>query len=277
MIEKNTKLKKIILTVIMVAFGLLNIFPFIFMISSSFKPLNQIFTYPIRIIPETFITSNYKALFSDQYMFVRWYANTIVAVVSIIVLKLFIVSLTAYVFAKIEFRGKEVLFLFLLSSMMIPPDAVIVPKYVIFKFLGITDTLWALILPAMFDVFFVFLLRQFFQSVPNSLSEAAIIDGCGHFRIYSQVIMPLSGPSVMTMILFTFIWAWNDYMNPYIFITSPEKTTISVGLKMFQIDNSVDYGLVMAAATLVLIPIIILFLAAQKHFIQGIATTGMKD
>lgn len=277
MIEKNTKLKKIILTVIMVAFGLLNIFPFIFMISSSFKPLNQIFTYPIRIIPETFITSNYKALFSDQYMFVRWYANTIVAVVSIIALKLFIVSLTAYVFAKIEFRGKEVLFLFLLSSMMIPPDAVIVPKYVIFKFLGITDTLWALILPAMFDVFFVFLLRQFFQSVPNSLSEAAIIDGCGHFRIYSQVIMPLSGPSVMTMILFTFIWAWNDYMNPYIFITSPEKTTISVGLKMFQIDNSVDYGLVMAAATLVLIPIIILFLAAQKHFIQGIATTGMKD
>lgn len=277
MIEKHQKTKKIFLTIIMLCFGLINIFPFLFMVSSSFKPLNQIFTYPIKLIPETFITSNYTELFSDQYMFIRWYMNTFIVVSSIIILKLFMVSITAYVFAKIKFRGKEILFLFLLSSMMIPPDAVIVPKYVIFKFLGITDTLWALILPAMFDVFFVFLLRQFFQNVPGSLSEAAIIDGCGHFRIYSGIIMPLSVPSIVTMILFTFIWAWNDYMNPYIFITSPQKQTISVGLKMFQINNSVDYGLLMAAAMLVLVPILIVFIFAQKYFVQGITTTGMKN
>ena len=277
MIEKNRQIKKIALTIIMVIFGILNIFPFIFMISSSFKPLNQIFTYPIKLIPETFITSNYTELFSSQYMFIRWYLNTIVMVVTIILLKLFIVSITAYAFSRLHFPGREILFLFLLSSMMIPPDSIIVPKYVLFKWFGITDSMWAIVLPAIFDVFFVFLLRQFFMSIPDSLSEAALIDGASHFRIYSTVVMPLSGPAITTMVMFTFIWAWNDYMNPYIFITSPEKQMISVGMKMFQINNSVDYGLLMAASTLVLVPVLIVFIFAQKHFVEGIATTGMKN
>ena len=277
MIERYAKPKKIILTVIMLFLGIANIFPFIFMLSSSFKPLNQIFIYPIKLIPETFITENYKALFDDQYMFIRWYANTIVMVVTIILLKLFIVSITAYAFSKLHFPGREVLFLFFLSSMMIPPDAIIVPKYIIFKWLGITDTMWAVVLPSIFDVFFVFLLRQFFMSIPDSLSEAALIDGANHFMIYRKVVLPLSGPAITTMIMFTFIWAWNDYMNPYIFITSPEKQMISVGMKMFQINNSVDYGLLMAAATLVLVPVMIVFMFAQRYFVEGIATTGIKS
>ena len=115
------------------------------------------------------------------------------------------------------------------------------------------------------------------MSIPGSLSEAALIDGSSHFRIYSTIVMPLSGPAITTMIMFTFIWAWNDYMNPYIFITTPEKQMISVGMKMFQINNSVDYGLLMAASTLVLVPVLIVFIFAQKHFVEGIATTGMKN
>ena len=160
---------------------------------------------------------------------------------------------------------------------MIPPDAVIVPKYVIFKAFGIVDSMWSIILPSIFDVFFVFMVRQFFLAIPETLSEAAIIDGCSHFKIYSRIILPLAKPAIVTMILFTFIWAWNDYMGPYIFITSPEKQMLSVGIKMFQVNNAVDYGLQMAAATLVLVPILIVFLFCQKYFIEGIATSGMKN
>ncbi len=261
----------------MAILGLINIFPFIFMLSSSFKPLNQIFEYPMRLIPKTFILTNYSDLFSSQYLFIRWYSNTAVMVVTLILLKILIVSITAYAFAKLEFPGKNIIFLILLSAMMIPNDAVLIPKYIIFKFLGITDTMWSIVLPGIFDVFFVFLLRQFYLSIPKTLSEAAVIDGCSHFSIYSKVIMPLAGPAIITMIMFTFIWAWNDYMAPYIFITTPEKQMISVGMKMFQVSNAVDYGLLMAASSLVLIPILILFVFAQKYFIQGVATSGMKN
>ena len=271
------KLPRIIWTIVLILLGLANIFPFIFMLSSSFKPLNQIFTYPIKLIPETFIWSNYTELFSEQYSFIRWYINTGVMVVTNIALKLFIVTITAYAFAKMRFKGRDTLFLVLLSSMMIPPDAVIIPKYVIFKSLHLTDTMWSLILPAIFDVFFVFMLRQAFISIPNELSEAAIIDGCGHFRIYSRIVLPMAGPSIATVIVFTFIWAWNDYMSPYIFISDPQKQMLSVGMKMFQVSNAVDYGLLMAGATLVLIPVLLVFVFAQRVFVQGIATSGMKN
>lgn len=271
------KLPKLIWTVVLVVLGLLNIFPFVFMLSSSFKPLNQIFTYPIQLIPETFIWTNYTELFSEQYSFIRWYINTGVMVATTITLKICIVSLTAYAFAKMRFKGRDALFLVLLSSMMIPPDAVIIPKYVLFKSMHLTDTMWSLVLPAIFDVFFVFVLRQAFISIPNELSEAAIIDGCGHFRIYSRIVLPMAGPSIATVVVFTFIWGWNDYMSPYIFITDPKKQMLSVGMKMFQVSNAVDYGLLMAGATLVLIPVLLVFVFAQRFFVQGIATSGMKN
>lgn len=274
---KKIKWGKIILTVLLFLFGVACIFPFVFMLSSSFKPLNEIFVYPIKLIPENFILTNYIEVFSEKYDFVRWYGNTLTMVILIIVLKIGIVTLTAYAFARLRFKGRDVLFLVLLSSMMIPPDAVIVPKYVIFKAFGIVDSMWSIILPSIFDVFFVFMVRQFFLAIPETLSEAAIIDGCSHFKIYSRIILPLAKPAIVTMVLFTFIWAWNDYMGPYIFITSPEKQMLSVGIKMFQVNNAVDYGLQMAAATLVLVPILIVFLFCQKYFIEGIATSGMKN
>ncbi len=275
--NKKRKFGKILLTAVLFLFGIACIFPFIFMLSSSFKPLNEIFVYPIKLIPEHFILSNYAEVFSEKYNFIQWYGNTLVMVFLIIILKIGIVTLTAYAFARLRFKGRDVLFLVLLSSMMIPPDAVIIPKYVIFKAFGIVDSMWSIILPSIFDVFFVFMVRQFFLAIPETLSEAAIIDGCSHFKIYSRIILPLAKPAIVTMILFTFIWAWNDYMGPYIFITSPEKQMLSVGIKMFQVNNAVDYGLQMAAATLVLVPILIVFLFCQKYFIEGIATSGMKN
>lgn len=274
--KKKDFYKKIILTVLMVLLGVINVFPFIFTLSSSFKPLNEIFVYPIKLIPDTFIWSNYTSLLSKEYNFMRWYGNTILRVTLTISMKFFIVSLTAYVFAKMQFKGKNVIFLTLLSSMMIPPEAMIIPKYIIFKNIHITNTIWSVVLPGVFDSYFVFMLRQFFMSIPDSLSEAGIIDGCGHFRIYSKIVLPLAKPAIVTMVLFTFIWGWNDYMNPYIFITDTNKQMLSVGIKLFQSGYSTNYGMQMAAAMLVLLPVLLVFLFTQKYFVEGVATSGMK-
>lgn len=273
---KKIPYKKILLTAVMLVIGIVNIFPFIFTLSASFKPLNEIFAYPVKLIPETFIVSNYRALFSEEFSFVRWYMNTILRVTLTIVLKFGVVSLTAYAFAKMRFRFKNVVFLIFLSSLMIPQEAMIIPKYVIFKNIGITNTIWSLVLPNMFDVFFVFMLRQFFLSIPRDLSEAGIIDGCSHLKIMKEIVLPLSKPALITMVLFTFIWGWNDYMNPYIFITDTSKQMLSVGIKLFQVGYAADYGMQMAAAVLVLLPVLIVFLFAQKYFVEGVATSGMK-
>ncbi|MCT4544298.1 MAG: carbohydrate ABC transporter permease [Vallitalea sp.] len=275
-VNKNKKIGKIVLSGILLIIGFLNIFPFLFMLSSSFKPLNQVFDYPIQLIPRTFIIQNYKNLFLPEYNFVRWYSNTTIMICVTILLKTLIVSMTAYAFARLKFKGRNVIFLIFLSAMMMPPDVTIIPKYAIFNMMNITDTMWSLVFPYTFDVFFVFLLRQFFISIPFSLSEAAIIDGCSHFKVFYKIILPLAKPALVTMIIFTFVWGWNDYMNPYIFISDTKKQMLSVGVELFTTAKATDYATQMAAATLILVPVLILFLFAQRFFIEGISTSGVK-
>ncbi|MEN6315593.1 MAG: carbohydrate ABC transporter permease [Clostridiaceae bacterium] len=265
-----------ILTAFLIIVGCINIFPFIFMVSSSFKPLNQIFEYPFRLIPGTFTMINYKGLFSEEYFFTRWYANTIVMVISTILLKSIVIIPAAYAFSRLKFRGRDKIFLVFLATLMIPGDVTLVPRYVVYKLLGITDSMWSLVLPNAFDIFFVFMLRQFFATIPFELTEAAIIDGCSHFKVLYRVILPNAKPAFLTMIIFTFIWGWNDYMGPYIFITDNKKQMLTVGIQMFQNGYAEDYGLQMAAAALAMVPVIILFLSAQKYFIEGVATSGIK-
>ena len=153
------------------------------------------------------------------------------------------------------------------------------PPYLIctiFKNLGILNTMWSLILPAAVDVYFVFLLRQAFVAVPDALSEAARIDGCGHFRIYRQIVLPLCGPQVSTMLLFSFVWSWNDYQGPYLYISDINKQMLSVGIKLFAAGQAQDYGAQMAGATLVLVPVIVAFLLCQKYFVEGITSGAVK-
>lgn len=271
------KVSKVILTIVMIIFGLICIFPFIFMISSSFKVSGEVMKFPFHLIPENFTMDNFKGLFNNgMYNFQKWYVNTIVMTATCIIVKIFFVSFTAYGFAKINFKGKDIIFLVLLSAMMIPSDIMILPRYIIFKNLHILDTMWALVLPSCVDVYFVFLLRQSFISIPDSISEAAKIDGCGHLRIYWQVIFPLAKPSIATMALFSFTWAWNDYMGPYLYISTMDKQMLSVGVKLFASGLIQDYGAQMAAATVVLVPVLVAFLFCQKFFIEGVASSGVK-
>ena len=274
--KKNNALKWA-LTIFMLIVGIICITPFIFMVSSSFKVSGEVMKFPWHLIPESPTIQNFIGLFTNGiYNFQKWYANTIVMTALTIIIKVFFVSFTAYGFAKINFKGKDVIFLVLLSAMMIPSDIMILPRYIIFKDLHILDTMWALILPSCVDVYFVFLLRQSFISIPESISEAAKIDGCGHMKIFWRIIFPLSKPAIATMALFSFTWSWNDYTGPYLYISTMDKQMLSVGIKLFASGLTQDYGAQMASATIVLIPIMIAFLFCQRFFIEGVASSGVK-
>lgn len=268
---------KWILTIVLLVLGLACIYPFFFMLSSSFKPSGDVLSTPLQLIPKNFTLMNFDTLFNNEfYDFFKWYGNTVVMTGLTLLLKLFVITITAYGFAKIKFPGRDGIFLVLLAALMIPSDIMIMPRYIIFKELHILNTMWSLILPAAVDVYFVFLLRQAFVAVPEALSEAARIDGCGQFTIYRRIIVPLCMPQISTMLLFSFVWSWNDYMGPYLYISDINKQMISVGIKLFASGQAQDYGAQMAGATLVLVPVIVAFFLCQKYFVEGITSGAVK-
>ena len=275
--QKKNKIFGWVITIVMLIVGLLCIYPFIFMVSSSFKVSGDVLQKPFQIIPDPATLENIKGLFrSDYYNFPKWYLNTVLMTGITIIIKLFLITYTAYGFSKIKFKGRDAIFLVLLVAMMIPADIMILPRYMIFKNLKLLNTMWAIIISSCVDVYFVFLLRQAFISIPESISEAAKIDGCNHFTIYARIITPLAKPSIATMILFSFVWTWNDYMSPYLYISDINKQMLSVGIKLFSVGQVQDYGAQMAAATLVLLPIIVVFLFCQRFFIENATSSGVK-
>ena len=275
--QKKNKIFGWVITIVMLIVGLLCIYPFIFMVSSSFKVSGDVLQKPFQIIPDPATLENIKGLFrSDYYNFPKWYLNTVLMTGITIIIKLFLITYTAYGFSKIKFKGRDAIFLVLLAAMMIPADIMILPRYMIFKNLKLLNSMWAIIIPSCVDVYFVFLLRQAFISIPESISEAAKIDGCNHFTIYARIITPLAKPSIATMILFSFVWTWNDYMSPYLYISDINKQMLSVGIKLFSAGQVQDYGSQMAAATLVLLPIIVVFLFCQRFFIENATSSGVK-
>lgn len=275
--RKKGKIGKIIATVAMLLYGIVAIYPFIFMVSSGFKPSGEVLATPLQLITPNASFMNYREIFSHEYFnFSCWYVNTFVMAGLTLILKYFVVTITAYGFSKIRFPGRDGIFLILLGALMIPSDIMIMPRYIIFKQLGILNTMWSLILPSTVDVYFVFLIRQAFVSVSDSISEAARIDGCGHFKIYRKIIMPLAKPAVATMLLFSFVWVWNDYMGPYLYISDLNKQMLSVGIRLFASGQVQDYGAQMAGATVVLVPIIILFFICQRYFVEGVTSGAVK-
>ena len=275
--RKERLTTKIALTVFLFVVGIGSLYPFFFMISSGFKPSGEVLGTPFLPITANSGIMNYVNLFSHPfYSFGRWFGNTVLMTGITLVFKYFIITFTAYGFSKIRFPGRDAIFLVLLGALMIPGDIMIMPRYIIFKQLGILNTMWSIILPSAIDVYFVFLLRQAFQGIPGSISEAARIDGCSHFRIYSKIVMPLAKPAVWTMLLFSFVWVWNDYMSPYLYISDVNKQMLSVGVKLFSSGQVQDYGVQMAAATIVLVPTVILFFFTQKFFVEGVTDGAVK-
>ncbi len=273
--KKKKRTSKIITTVVIGAFSLIFVLPLIWMISASLKPNYEIFNYPIRWIPNPPMVQNYITVWTDETMpFGLMYLNSLKIAVFTIIGKLIISAGAAYAFSKMRFPGKNFIFILFLASMMIPTQVTILPRFVLFKELGLYNTHASLILPALFDVSAIFLLRQFYSAVPIDLSESAVLDGASHFRIWAQIIVPLTKAPMASLAILALVTSWNDYFNPLIFIVSKNKYTVSLGINNYTADVYVNMGL--AASVSAILPILLLYIFCQKYFEQSIASSGIK-
>lgn len=273
---KGIRIYKLLLTLVMLFFGIVMVLPFIWMISTSFKSPSEVFAYPIRWLPSELRWDHHIKVWTGDKSFVSYYMNSLKVAFFGTAGAVFLSAFAAYGFSRIEFKGRDPLFLLYLSMMMVPPQVLFVPKFIMFEWAGIYNTHLALILPGMFTMFGVFLLRQFFLSIPHEISESAFIDGAGHVRIFFQLILPLSKPALATLAIIDFSWHWNDYENALVFLIDEKLYTVPLGLQNFILENNVDYNGMMAAATAGIVPMIIVFLLGQQFIVQGITHSAVK-
>lgn len=270
--------KAIIRTVIIGVIALIFLLPLFWMLSASVKLPADVMTYPVDWIPDEIQWNNYVRIWTDdQAPFTRLYWNSLVVTVISLVGQLLFASMAAYAFAKLQFRGKNLVFMMLLASMMIPTEATIIPQFMLFKTIGLYDSLTAIILPSWFNVTTIFLLRQFYMSLPDSLMEAAKIDGASHLKIWWTIYMPLTKSALVSAGILAFITTWNQYLQPLIMLVSEANYTIPLGIRFWLVDDAREYNMVMAAAASAIIPIIIVVTICQKHIVEGIATSGTKE
>ncbi|WP_178024457.1 carbohydrate ABC transporter permease [uncultured Paenibacillus sp.] len=272
----STSVTKIVTTCVMLLFGVLMVVPFLWMISTSFKTPAEVFEFPIKWIPAHFNWEHHIKVWTGENSFTHYYLNSLKISLISVTGAVLLSSLAAYGFARIEFKGRNAMFMVYLSMMMVPPQVLFVPKFIMFDWAGIYNTHWALILPGMFTIFGVFMMRQFFLTVPQEISEAAFIDGAGHFRIFFRLILPLAKPALATLAIIDFSWHWNDYENALVFLIDQDLFTVPLGLQNFILENTVDYNGMMAAATAGIIPMILVFLIGQKYIIQGVSSSAVK-
>jgi multiple sugar transport system permease protein len=250
--------------------------PLVFMVSTSLKAMRQITRFPPEWIPNPVIWGNWPGVFTYAPMHL-YFLNTMIIVVPTIIGATFISSLTGYAFARLRAPGRNFMFTLVLATLMLPSVVTLVPTYVLFAKLGWVGTFLPLILPPLAGgAFYIFLLRQFFMTIPRELEDAALIDGCSRFRIYYNIVLPLAKPVLATVTIFAFMAAWNDYLGPLIYLGNRDQYTLSLGLQAFVQYQRREWGLLMAASTMMVLPVILLFFVDQKSFVQGITVTGLK-
>jgi len=263
---------------ILVAVGLIFAMPLYWMVSTSLKVESQIFTYPPVWVPDPIQWSNYARAVT-VIPFLQYAKNTLIICVCSMIGQTTASSLAGYGFARIPWKGRDVVFVLVLTTMMLPYQVTMIPLYVVYRSFGWINTLLPLIVPNLFGAAFnIFLFRQFFRGIPSELSDAARIDGCNEFDIYRRVILPLSRPVIATVALFDFLYNWNDFQGPLIYLQDEAMYTLSLGLQAFggYYSRNLEPATLMAAASIVVIPTIVIFFLAQRTFIQGIALTGLK-
>lgn len=276
--DKNKqRIRKSFIYLLLIGFSVLFVFPFIWMVGTSLTSSGMVLDRARPIIPLHPVWGNYiEAL--TVLPFGIFLKNTLLISVMCVIGQTLSASLVAFAFARLKFPGRDALFVLVLSTMMLPPQVTMIPTFIMFTIPGWIDSLKPLIIPAFFGggAFFIFLLRQFFLTIPAELEDAARIDGCSSFGIYRHVIMPLSKPALTAVALFSFIGHWNDFLGPLIYTQSMDKKTLALGLNAFKGLHGTEYNLMMAASVAVLIPIIVIFFFSQKYFVEGVVTSGVK-
>lgn len=277
MLNKRSKRKinKVLLYVVLITITVVMLVPFLWMVSASLKYDKDVFTVPIRWIPENPKWDNYKVIWT-KIPLMKFVLNTSKITLIVTVLQLLTSSFAAYAFAKLQFKSKNALFLGYIATIAVPWQVYMVPQFIMMRSIGLNDTHLAIICLQAFSAFGVFMMRQFYQGVPDSLCEAARIDGMSEYKIYRKIMLPLSKPALSTLTIFTFVATWNDFLGPSIYLTTESKKTLQIGLRMFIGQYSSEYGLIMAASVISLIPVLIVFLCLQKYFVEGVAATGIK-
>ncbi|WP_299912811.1 carbohydrate ABC transporter permease [uncultured Paracoccus sp.] len=263
----------------LLAMSFVMLYPLLWMISSSFKPENEIFSTG-SLIPETFTADAYRRGWNGLSVSFGWmFLNSAVISVLAVVGNLISCSMAAYAFTRLQFKGRKFWFALMLGTMMLPQHAVLIPQYLMFLNFGWVNTILPLVVPKFLaiDAFFIFLMVQFFRGIPRELDEAALMDGAGPLRIFFKIILPLSMPVLATAAVFSFIWTWDDFFAPLIYLNDIEKYTAQLGLRTF-VDATAqsDWGALLAMSTLTVLPIFVLFVMFQRLLIEGVATTGMK-
>ncbi len=274
--SNRVKAKSLLIHAVMIVCCILFIFPFLWMALTSFKTPQEIFQWPPQMFPKEWSFSNYQEVLTAVPL-LRMLLNSLFVAVAVTAGTLLFSSLAAYSFARLRFKGKDLLFSMYLGTMMVPLMVTLIPTFVIMRKLGMVDTYYALIVPGFFgNAFGTFLLRQFFMTIPRQLDEAARIDGCGYFGIYSRILMPLMKPALASLFIFTFMGVWNDFLWPLVVIQTENVKTITLGLASFQGLYTTKYHLLMAAAMISVLPVLVAYISSQRYFIEGITLTGLK-
>ncbi len=268
--------KRTLLYVILVISSIIMIFPFLWMLSTSFKTSAGVFSYPPQFIPEPFHFANYKKIWT-LVPFALGFLNSFKVTFSVVFLQLFTASLAAYAFSKLKFRGREKIFICIIATMMIPEQVTMIPLFLMFKQLNLLDSLAAIILPFAFNFpFGVFLLRQFVAKIPDELTEAAHIDGANVPIIYAVIILPMCKSAISALAVFSFLGSWNNFLYPLLFLNTREKFTLQLMVSTLKGHFYTDWSLLMTGSAISILPVLIVYLICQKQIIEGIAITGLK-
>lgn len=274
--QKGNKLvNKIISYGVLLLGSVIMLVPFIWMVLTSFKTYAETVKIPIQWLPSVWNLDNYREVLL-KLDFIRYYGNTILVTVLTLVLMMFVGSLSAFAFARMNFPFKNVIFYALLTVFMVPAQMTMIPKYLIISSFGWVDSLKALVIPNLFSVYTMFMLRQFFTAIPQELEDAGKIDGCSYFRLYWNIELPLCRSSFVAMTVLNVLWCWNDLLWPLIATSSDKMRVLSVAMATLQGQHGTEYHLLMAAGVMAIIPMIIIYVFGQRYFIEGIAFTGVK-
>lgn len=273
--KKDSVIGKIVIYILLFIIAFTMLVPFVWMLSASVKLNKDVFTFPMQWIPSDPQWVNYATIW-QKIPLGTFTFNTFKLTIIVTLLQLFTSSFAAYAFAKLHFKGRDALFLGYIGTIAVPWQAYMVPQFMMMRSFHLNNTHLAIICLQAFSAFGVFLMRQFYESIPDELCEAARIDGLSEYGIWWRIMLPLSKASMSTLVIFTFVTTWNDFLGPLIYLTDTKLKTIQLGLRMFITQYSSDYNLIMAASVVSLIPVLIVFLSLQKYFVQGVATSGLK-
>ncbi|HZG61372.1 MAG TPA: carbohydrate ABC transporter permease [Anoxybacillus sp.] len=274
--KKKFHIGKAILYTMLVLYAIVTLIPFLWALSSSFKNLEEIVSGTINFIPKDFTLDNYKQIFIEQKMFPRWLFNSLFIAVSVTMLNLLFNSMAGYALARLSFPGKKTLFIIILAVLMIPAQVTMIPNYLILKQLGWLNSYEGMIVPAMINATFIFMMRQFFINFPKELEEAAALDGLSRFGIFFRIVLPLARPALAAQAIFVFMGSWNDFMRPLIILSDPAMFTLPLGLNTFKSQYISYWNYIMAASMVFTLPMLVIYTFFNRYFIKGISFTGGK-